>query len=409
MKFIRPFFFLILLVLPFKAAHAVYPGTIWSSDRITDSLIGVRVGRVFGDGGTDVVAISPSTLYVFRATEGKLTKVFQAPTLPGSSWIKVSLFDVDGDGTQEIALSAMRPERVESVLAKVDNQRLTILDKVPGYLTALKWEGRPVLVGQKGYGESDYTGPLEKLSWNGKKLVPNGRIALPGGLSGKSMGLFSVAGIDNGFLYLSPSGALNFYEQAGKKFKKRWVSGEDYGGSVYYLNREVKNVLNQVENNRFFVPPSFHYRSSTITLIKNSGYLKNVIGAVPSVKNAQFIQLTWTGYGFQEGWNSPRMDGAISDLDLLDWDGDGSAEIIATLLLRDRGYVDTLKKQDSLIIVVKPAPAPAAPPVQSVPETIAAPVPTPAPTVAEPAPTATPPIEPAPIPPAPPTPQPIQP
>jgi hypothetical protein len=47
------------------------------------------------------------------------------------------------------------------------------------------------------------------------------------------------------------------------------------------------------------------------------------------------------------------LDGAISDFDLIDWNGDGKTEIIASFLLRDKGYTDTLKKQDCLIIVLE--------------------------------------------------------
>lgn len=343
--------------------NAYYPSTIWSSDRIDDTLVGVRTGNVVGDGREDIVALSRNHLFVYRVFENQMFKIMDHKGSGREEWIKLALFDLDGDGVSEIIVSGFYAGKVTSFIGRISGKKFKKIVEAPFYLRSIFWEGREILVSQKSLGGDDFTGSLFEMSWNGKELEEKRQIKLPGGISTQSISIYSIAGIDvpgknPGFLYLSPSGKLLYYRENSKKYKKIWNSGQTYGGDVYYLDREIRNVLNQVEEKRFFVPVSFYADKSepgrplSVYLIKNEGYLKNVIGAVPSVKSAQMIRLVWTGYGFQEEWNSPRLDGAISDFTLFDWDGDGKKEILAAFLLRDKGYVDTLKRQDSLLIVI---------------------------------------------------------
>ncbi|HBF13412.1 MAG TPA: hypothetical protein DDW49_08540 [Deltaproteobacteria bacterium] len=398
--------------------HAYYPATLWSSDRISETLVGVRVGPVLKDEKPALVTLSPHHLVIYEKNEEKISKLIEYNNLPDNEWIKLGLYDFEGDGVEEILIAGFRKGRPLSVVLQVENKQIIQKAEAPFFVNVIEWEGKKQAVGQNSLGLDDFTGPVFKLELKGKALQKGEIFFLPGGLSGKAIPLFSLQGFfskeisSDGFLYLNDLGNLVHFGKKvdtsqKTKWKTKWTSSPSYGGAVYFLKRVVANPFGQVENQRFYVPVSFESNSSfwslkspvdsqglenalcpepvspepvlvygvcvspkklprknlnepvkgdpwKLYLIKNEGYLKNVIGAVPSVKNSQMVRVLWTGYGFQEEWNSPRLDGAISDFTLVDWDGDGREEILAAFLLRDKGYTDTLKKQDSLLLVIQP-------------------------------------------------------
>lgn len=351
--------FLFFLFIPISwtqggEAQSSYPSTFWSSERIHEPLRSIRVGAVFPDNRKDIVVLGSHRLMVYRWLADHSYKILDYKGNNSEEWIKLTLFDLDQDGTDEVFISGFLYGKVCTLMGRIKGEKWVRGESVPYFISELVWEGKKILVGQTSVGGDDFSGPLFEMVWDGKKLIPGKTIKLPGGLSGDAMPIYSVSGFGSGFLYLNGSGKIIYFAREGEKYRKKWMSGETYGGPVITINREVKNVLNETEKKRFVVPlsPQIH-TPSEIYVIKNAGYLDSVIGAVASIKNTQLTRLTWTDYGFQETWNSPRLDGALTDFTFFDWDGDGKDEIVATFLLRDNGYIDTLKKQDSLIIVLK--------------------------------------------------------
>lgn len=403
MNFFLLFLMGMLLGEGYGLAQTPYPSTIWSSDRFHETLLGIKKGRVMPGESDHLVTLSPHRIGIYRLDENRLTQELSFEGKGSEEWIKLFLFDVNQDGQEEIIVTSVGTLGVTSQVFTISDNRFKELTSVSLYLGVVSWEGKNLLVAQKKLGGDDFSGPLLPMEWDGKKLIAKGKMVLPGGLSGESFSLYSVASVkltpsaegtgfarpdlggslhrqpsadgevSNGLLYLHPAGTFYYFEKEGKKYHRVWSSGEGYGGSVHYLNIPVRNPLNQVVKKRFLIPVPMEIREKkgwwspsgitdgptmekidlNVYLVKNSGYLKELTGAVPSIKNSQFVRLAWTGYGFQENWNSPRLDGAITDFQLVDWDGDGTQEILAILLLRDQGYIDTLKKQDSLLIVIK--------------------------------------------------------
>lgn len=411
-----------LMFLSFNV-QAYYPSTQWSSQKIPEQIIGLKTGSVLQPSSNDIVTLSPEGVAVYQLNGDKLVKQFEAKASRYEKFIHLALFDVDQDGRDEILVTGMYRDRLFSFVGFVEGGKLKRKSSLSYYLEVIEWMGQKLIVAQKKLGNDDFNGPLMQMEWKGKKLVKKQDIILPGKLSDQTFSLYSLMGLkldgQDDLLYLSSkTGNFLLYQQTQpEKWSKKWTSGGDYGGSVYYLDLKIKNFLNQIENNRFFIPVGFHHNQKwsrwvhpslpskycpdpaliveeekkskeknkkkveaknseaedlptclpygwipqphpgkklKLYVMKNSGYLKNVVGAVPSIKHSQMVRLTWTGHGFQEDWNSPRLDGAISDFVVLDWDSDGREDILASFILRDGGYWDTLKQQDSLLVVLKP-------------------------------------------------------
>lgn len=345
------FFWIWVIVWVPRALADPYPNTLWSSERIPHTLVGVKVGHVLPDPGQDIVVLSQDRLVLYRKILDKIYPIKELES-HGEKWIKLSLFDLDQDGNDEVVVSGLANGRARTRIFKIIRNEFKQIDLKDYYTTVIYLDGLRQCVAQSQVGGEDFTGPLKRLVWENGGLIEKGTVPMPGGVSGESFSLFSVQGIPGGLVHLSPGGYLQHYTKA-KSYKKVWQSGAVYGGSVISINREVTNALNEVEGKRFMVPaPMAWTPRGDVVVVKNEGYLKQVIGVVPAIQNSQLVRLAKTEFGFQEVWSSSRYDGAISDFDFIDWDQDGDQEVVVSFLLRDRGYVDTLKKQDSLLLVV---------------------------------------------------------
>jgi len=392
---------------------ASLPSTLWSSNRINETLLGVKVGSILEGGETGIATLSQKRLTVYKWEGEGLQEIAHLDASGRDEWIKLTVADVDQNGQMEIIVSAVNRESVYSFVFEFSSDKIIKKQDFKYYVSSIAWTGENRLIGQKRLPGDDFSGPVFLLNQTAKGLEVGDRLNLPMGSSGESYSLYSIqgfqAGEQDGFVRMSDTGKINYYIRSGEDFRRQWTSGGEYGGNVIYLDQPLSNALKEVTSTRFYIPLSFAFEDQAylksikplplppppppveeepkkfkknlnqlalasaegeaplalpvegatrapnkdhLYVIKNEGYLQNVIGAVPSVKNTQIVRLDWTGYGFQEGWNSPRFDGAITDFQIIDWEGDGKPEVLATLLLRDRGYADTLKRQDSLLIVL---------------------------------------------------------
>jgi len=369
------FFFSFLGVV--GESFAYFPSTLWSSDRIPKTLIGLTLGHFITPNRHDLVVIHPDGLILYEKHEETLIKSFEYNNKSKAQWMKVSAFDVDGDGLDEVLLTGFYLGRVTSLVVSLTDGKYFEKGNLSAYLNVVLWNGEKILLSQNRLGAGDFSGPFFRMVWqapkgqNGK-LIAQDSIRLPGQWAGEQPSLYDVSGFPksteklDGFLALSPTGILVHYQMQEGKWKSTWKSGQEYGGRVTYFNLPVKDMMNQVTNHRFYVPLHFEVvgkgqlpllenrpfeegvsmgpqlpsksllrtRSELcVYLPRNEGYLKNVVGAVPSVRSSSLARLVWTGYGFQENWSSVHFDGAITDFTLVDWDHDGSEEILATFLL----------------------------------------------------------------------------
>lgn len=357
---------LVLFIILSTPVQAYYPNTLWSSETIPYPVLAVRVASVIDPVQKNILVLSFDRLILYELTaEKQMVKLAEIIASAGEEWIKMGLFDENRDGIFEMIISGVRHERVFSILAKIEEGKFKRVTEVPFYLSIVSWDGEKKVVGQKRVGSDDFFGPLFFYAWEENQLVLKNEVRLPGGLSGKSISLFEVMGVKaqglDGFFSLEKSGGLTFFEKKERKFVRFWTSGEKYGGSVFYLDRMVRNPLNQVESTRFLIPlglgdqPAVHEGEAPYPFYaaKNNGYLGQVVGAVPTVKNSQLVRFIWTGHGFEENWNSPRFDGGLSDFIVIDWDGDGKNEILAVLILKQGSLGRSVKKKQSLLIVLK--------------------------------------------------------
>lgn len=385
MKNIIFFLFIFSIFFHSPLYASTYPNSIWSSKRFSETLIGVKMAKLNPE-NLHILTLSQDKLSIFLKNEEKLNLLDEKKSSFREKWVKLNLFDVNQDGFPEIIISGLRFNRPQTQILSLMNNKIKLIEKLPYFVNVLEWNGKSQLTAQKSFGEELLSGPVYRLEFKENKLVLGEILVSSKNLSVKDFSMYRILSLNlpenpNSFLYLNQDSRFQFYAEEQNQnqkstYRSTWMSGVSYGGSVEYINRKIRSPLSQEVNERWFIPVSYHsnqffldqnyikvshkennnkyLKNKIIYIMKNEGYLKQLSGAVPAIKYSQMTALTWTGYGFQEVWTSARLDGAITDFTLVDWDDDGREELLVSFLLRDKGYFDTLRKQDSILMVMKP-------------------------------------------------------
>ena len=92
----------------------------------------------------------------------------------GHHILSIDAFDLEGDGENEILVTDLLDESVQSVVFKKKGDVYEeVAEGIRYYLVVLPdWKGKPTLVGQYQGVETPFRGKIVTLRWDGKQLVP---------------------------------------------------------------------------------------------------------------------------------------------------------------------------------------------------------------------------------------------
>jgi hypothetical protein len=305
------------------------PDFQWMSERLPFEGRGISYADVAGTGQPQVILIDLHHVYLYEFSKNQL-RLFKTYTgTPTDHFVRVFTIDLDGDGKPEIIVSNIQNGQASSLGLRYEGGEFkSVFTESPWLLKVLTFEGKPVLLGEPFYGrEIDYH-KLRRLKLVGNQLQEEGDFDIP-----KEIGLYGLKDFPslessggqpkpNDLLYLTPSGTLKIYEKIGNEYKKRASSSERYGGSSNFINLDVKNMLNEVEEAKtYFNLDPVAWRESDglgrVVVAKNDTLLKNIIGTRPFIKNAWFTKLKWEEIGLREVWQTLKIDGYISDYQIV--------------------------------------------------------------------------------------------
>ncbi len=332
------------------SAAVVTPDYRWMSDLFAYEGRGMVYADLDGDGKNELVVISLKRVYVYELSQNQIRLLAMYEGNDEDNFVRVYAYDLNGDGKKEILVSDVRFAQAASLGLEYQGGNFKVLfEKSPWLLNVIDWEGKPTLIGESYIGRTIDYHHLRKLKLEGKKLKEEPE-DLP--LS-KDIGLYGLANFQlsaqdttPSLVYLTPSGSLKVLQWDGKKYVKKWASGDKFGGSSNFIRMDVRNFLNEVDNEftYFNVNPSTWLESGAgaVMVPKNENFTKGMVGTRPVAKDGFFVKLVWGDLGLREVWSTKKVEGYIADQQVVQLPWEKKKQLLVLFWVRDKGFMNAM-------------------------------------------------------------------
>jgi len=282
----------------------------------------LATGDLNGDGNQELIFGSGRDLHVYSlGTSLESMNDFKGSGSDDFLW--VDTMDVDGDGKDEIIVTALRG-RYEDVAS---DTRPTVKDegRIVSYIYALRgsefkllWKGNVFLravpklglVAQKYDGADGFDGPVFRISYNSGKFTEGEPLSLP-----KGVGIYDFSFVDgpDGARYLliyDDAGYLNLYNNERLRV---WQSRESFPGFRASFKRAAPTVM--VEKGEWSIKDRISLRNRESFVVKRIPVAAVAKGL--GYKSSQIKTLWWTGLSMEENTLIDSISGSVMDYALL--------------------------------------------------------------------------------------------
>jgi len=375
---------------------------LWQSDILAKPYINARLGSFTEKGLKEVALMSARDLEVHSFQAGKLHQIAKVSFLKSFEPLRLNRFDLQNDGRDELIVSGLSNGRAQSIIYSLQSGVFKPVSEVPYYVSVIGGDLDNQLIGQKKFGAAVYSGVPFALQVKGSQLVEGESLLNQKGIWAKNIPLYSMNRFKTEDGHLSwaiadSEGYIAMYESG--LANKMGGTGGSFGGSVFHIDSEVRNVLNELVSAHIEIPlrqlfdnglglrdyrdlslsqtkvicddrdqtlwhppclPESQRAAAIVAtqaepllyVVKSEDYLKNIVGARPAIKQARLMALKWNGHSLQEAWSSLSFEGGIADFDLAQWDDDAPQEVLILNTIRGNGYWETQKGLRSQLIVI---------------------------------------------------------
>ncbi|RLB01903.1 MAG: hypothetical protein DRG55_04115 [Deltaproteobacteria bacterium] len=307
------------------------------------SLKGVEVGDVDGDRRKEIVLMEPHSIWVYRDTGRELKLLGEFRLSVAHNLLTLGTIDVDGDGKEEIAVTDVLGDDLQSFLLSFEGGKFKYKAKgLNRYLCVKEMGGRKVLLAQAMGGDTDFSGPVEELVWKKGKLRMKGTLkGLPGGprwLYSFVLGHFT-GGERPEMVYVNSLGELRLVTLEGDQL---WKTSGSYCRSDNYFDRpEVfadEKGLPTPFPRRVYLPTRMLARDldadgvDELVVLLNRFSMGEHVEKVRIYDKGHVLALVWDGMAMAQAWRTQDLPGCIFDFQIADSDNDGREELVAVVV-----------------------------------------------------------------------------
>ncbi len=361
---------LLATALPFVARAQYYQGATftgiahnWASQKIDGELWGVARGDIDGNGAKETVILKRDAVIVgaldadgFKATTQYELKGF----LDG---VRIYTMDTDGDGAEEIVVSAIENGHPSSLALRYSNGGLEpVFANAPWHIRVVSIGGSKKLVGQQWNGANFFFGPVYELEIKSGKLKSAERLKLGSTTDIFDFGIISTSSDDitketrvENFAWLEGYNPLKIYERKKKRYKKIWSSGVRFGGTMNLIEATQRETLGQAMDYYIQIdrePEVVGMRGLDVVIAAQHDIpLKNMIGRKPYIRSGKIVAFKRDSVlGFSRYFETEEVPGFISDFLIFETEAvqsDGAAK-------PKKGAPPAKVVQTKLLMVVQP-------------------------------------------------------
>ncbi|MDR2945783.1 MAG: VCBS repeat-containing protein [Candidatus Adiutrix sp.] len=328
-------------------------GKFWRSGFINETLVGMTLEDVDGDGKNEVVYVSNRNVYVSRMGAGKMQQLAKYSFDPTDTIVSVDAMSLTGGGGQEIIVSVQNDQGAPaSRIFSFSGSELQVLaSNIPWYLRVTGGPGGRFLAGQRGSSSKGdvYSGQVMRMSFDGSKVKSQGSAGLPSGVDvfNFTLGRIGSGGMQAVAAIRFPSEHIFLYEGANRA----WESKEEYGGT---MNAIRQPMTAPEEKQREFLPSRL-----LITDIDRDGQnelvvAKNDRGGVQFMSNQRAFSggaiqvFKYANMSLSPYFRTRSLPGPAVDYALGDFFNDGTIQLVTAVVTEQDGGL--LKEGRSVII-----------------------------------------------------------
>jgi hypothetical protein len=350
--------FLVLLSLLFlpsllPAGPQVDQSYLWASKPIEGRFEGFAQQDLNGDGQEETLLLSRRVLVIGSVRDKVFQESFRCSWSTAAEAGRIDLFDVDGDGRDEVVISAVEEGLPSSLVLSVDAEKKTCRER----MTRVRWmlratmvpeEGnggslRRVLAGQTSTSQTFFSGAVREMDVRKGRLHAGKKVSLPRTVS---IYQFTFLPTDDDTLrvaILKGFAPLEVYERPSGKWRRIWRSPERLGGSSNQLPAPQRPALDQLSGEfmRFDLPPLWvgSPGQGLLVSVKQELPLKDAVGRQSFIRGARLMAYAADeALGFTDAWTSLHLPGPVLDLMLTT-----SGDRLGVLMQQDAGaFEETL-------------------------------------------------------------------
>lgn len=311
----------------------------WGSSRMDGAYWGFARGDVDGDGSTEDVLLTRGEVKIGKLSDKGFVESSSCTWSDGVIAAKISLADIDGDGTNEIIVSGASLGKPVSMMMKLKKDGCSMLvDNIHWSMRKVSSDG--AFAGQWWNSDDYFSGPVYRMSVSENGAKESGRLDLPW-----HTGLFQFAiipGDEKGVLIQKGYAHIEQRKKMKSRFKRLWRSPEKMGGTANAVPAVSRRILADVSNEYalFDVPPIVVDDGGVtrIIAVKHDMPVHGIVGKKPYIRSAEIVIFREDPVlGFVEEARSVSLPGAIVDWSVDD-DGKGGAPRLYVLLMEGAGF-----------------------------------------------------------------------
>jgi hypothetical protein len=281
-------------------------------------------GDLNGDGNQELIFGSGRELFMYTLG-ASLQSANEFKVSGPDEFIWIDTMDINGDGKDEIIVTAMRGREVDVTsssnvgpIVKDEGRIVSYIYSLKGTEFSLLWKGNVFLralpklglVAQKYSGGEGFDGPVFRISYDAGKFTPGDAIKLPMGVNIYDFQFVDGPDKKKYLLAYDDAGFLNVYTEEGLRV---WQSREPYPGVRAAFKRSAPTVM--VSRGEWSVKDRVSMRNNEFLVVKRIPLTSMVRGL--GFNSSQIKTLWWTGLSMEENTLIDSISGSVIDYALL--------------------------------------------------------------------------------------------
>lgn len=329
----------------------------WASAKIDGTLWGLAQGDVDGDGKRETLLLERRRVRIGTLGDKKFEESFSCGWSGDVDAARIYLMDLDSDGADEVVISAVEGGLPASLALKVDTHSKSckeIFNRARWSLRVVdlpdEAKTRKALLGQDWSSQQFFSGPIQELRLEGKKLKPVASVAIP-----RYTTLFQFTPLPplddvKRMVRLEGPAAMEVREnKSGGKWSRPWRSPERLGGTSNLIAAEQRVLLDEKSSDYayFDLPPLTVNLTGQLCLVapKYDMPVRNIIGRTPYIRGSEVVVFSPDEVlGFVEKGRTQDIPGALVDY-IMDIEHPGRLII---LVQEDAGAFETARSNTIL-------------------------------------------------------------